>query len=388
VTGPARPIGINELIGLTILSHVSFAGARVGLTLTALHLQASTFTVGMILSLLAMLPMLLAIPGGRWVDRIGVRWPMIGGVALVMTGVLLPLAWPSIGVLYVTAMLVGLGYLPFHLGAQKLVADIGSVEDRRHHYSLYAIGFSVSGFIGPTLVGFLIDAIGHRLAFGVLGMLSVATLTWLNLRRAALPDHGGGQVDTTASLRIWDLLRTPDLRRLYVVVALISSAWDVHQFLVPIYGARIGLSASGIGLILGAFSVATLVVRLVVPLFLMNVSEWRVIMIAQSIAAGVYAFYPLFSTLESMLAMSFLLGLGLGASQPMTLSILARSAPASRLGEATGLRMTLVNGTQTVLPGTFGALGGLLGVAPLFWAMAALLAGGAGSLGRFLHRRG
>jgi MFS family permease len=94
----------------------------------------------------------------------------------------------------------------------------------------------------------------------------------------------------------------------------------------------------------------------------------------------------MFTTLESLIALSFLLGLGLGVSQPMTLSILARSAPASRLGEATGLRLTLVFGTQTLLPSTFGALGGLFGVGVLFWGMAGLLGAGVAGFGRALLR--
>jgi hypothetical protein len=50
-----------------------------------------------------------------------------------------------------------------------------------------------------------------------------------------------------------DLLRTPELKRLFVAVVLVSSCWDVHQFLVPLYGAQLGLSASSIGLVLGPF---------------------------------------------------------------------------------------------------------------------------------------
>jgi MFS family permease len=201
----------------------------------------------------------------------------------------------------------------------------------------------------------------------------------------------GGRIappDTSTKIRIRDLLSTPELRRLYVVVALISSAWDVHQFLVPLYGARIGLSASGIGLILGAFAIATMVVRMVVPLFLMDVSEWKAILAAMAIAGVVYAIYPSFSSLEALIALSFVLGLGLGVSQPMTLSIMARSAPASRLGEATGLRLMLVNGTQTVLPSAFGALGGVIGIGGLFWGMAILLGAGLVGVGRAVRRAG
>lgn len=378
--GRAAPIGIHELIALAIVTHAVFGGARIVLTLNSLSLGASTFVVGTVLSLLALLPMLLAIPGGRWVDRIGVRWPMIGGMVVVAAGVALSLAWQSLAALYLTAALVGVGFLPFHLSTQKYVADLGTPGDRRHNFSLYTIGFSVSGFLGPTLSGFMIDGIGHRLTFGVLALLAAGSVGWMWYRRLALPDRGTHLPAEDRSLRTWDLLKSPELRRLYLAVALISSAWDVHQFLVPIYGARIGLSASAIGLILGSFAVATLVVRLMVPLFLMHVSEWRVILAAQLIAASVYAFYPAYSTLESLIVLSFVLGLGLGMSQPMVLSLLARTAPGNRLGEAAGLRVMLINATQTVLPGSFGAVGGIVGVAPLFWGMALLLVGGAGRI--------
>jgi MFS family permease len=391
-TGPAgassssAPVGIHELIVLAIVTHVVFGGVRVVLTLNALHLGASTFVVGTVLSLLALLPMLLAIPGGRWVDRIGVRWPMIGGMVVVSMGVAVSLAWQALPAFYLTAALVGVGFLPFHLSSQKYVADLGTPADRRHNFSLYTIGFSVSGFLGPTISGFMIDGVGHRLTYGLFAAIAAASVAWLWHRRLALPDRGSDVPPESQALRTWDLLKSPELRRLYLAVALISSAWDVHQFLVPIYGASIGLSASAIGLILGSFAVATLVVRLMVPLFLMKVSEWRVIGAAMLIGAAVYAIYPRYSTLEALIALSFLLGLGLGMSQPMVLSLLARTAPGNRLGEAAGLRVMLINATQTVLPGTFGAVGGILGVAPLFWAMALLLAGGAARIGQAVRR--
>ena len=387
--GPApEPLGIRSLIGLSILTHVAFSGVRVSLTLSALHLHAPTWQIGAVLSLYSLLPMLLAIPGGRWIDRIGARGPMRVGTAVIVAGVLLPFVWLSVESLATAAVLVGLGFLPFHLGIQKLVSELGTPDDRRHNLSLLAIGFSVSAFLGPTSAGFLIDGLGHRFAFGSLALLPAVAFAWMHRVRERLP--GGRMVapEVPQKLRIRDLLETAELRRLYVVVALISSAWDVHQFLVPLYGARIGLSASGIGLILGAFAVATMVVRMVVPLFLMDVSEWKAILAAMGVAGVVYALYPAFSTLESLIALSFVLGLGLGVSQPMTLSIMARSAPASRLGEATGLRLMLVNGTQTALPSAFGALGGLIGIGGLFWGMAVLLGAGLVGVGRAVRRAG
>jgi MFS family permease len=94
-------------------------------------------------------------------------------------------------------------------------------------------------------------------------------------------------------------------------------------------------------------------------------------------AALSYAMLPFTQNVAAMMALMFLLGLGLGAPQPMILTLLHESAPAGRAGEALGLRTTMINTSQTVMPLIFGAVGAALGIAPLFWAMsAALLAGG------------
>ena len=62
---------------LAISLHAGFAGIRVTLSLFALSLKASPFTVGLILSLLALLPTLFSVHTGRAIDRIGVRWPLV-----------------------------------------------------------------------------------------------------------------------------------------------------------------------------------------------------------------------------------------------------------------------------------------------------------------------
>jgi len=245
----------------------------------------------------------------------------------------------------------------------------------------------VSGFLGPTSAGVAIDLVGHRWAFALLGLVAIAALAVL--RRAPLTRElpsPGPQVARPGvpSARLLDLVDTPELRRLYLSVVVLSSAWDVHQFLVPLYGASLGISASEIGLVLGAFSVATFVVRLALPRLARRVGDWALVLTAMAIAAMVYLAYPAFPALPTMLALSFLLGLGLGVAQPMVMVVLHRVSPPDRLGEAAGLRMTLINGTQTFLPTAFGAFGAAFGLSAIFWGMAALIAGGGAHVARGL----
>ena len=65
----------------------------------------------------------------------------------------------------------------------------------------------------------------------------------------------------------------------------------------------------------------------------------------------------------------------------MVMSLLYSIAPAGRMGEAAGVRMTIINASTFAMPLLFGAVGSTLGLAPVFWTVGAAL-GGAGVLAR------
>jgi MFS family permease len=77
------------------------------------------------------------------------------------------------------------------------------------------------------------------------------------------------------------------------------------------------------------------------------------------------------------MAISFVLGLGLGCAQPVIMSLLYEAAPEGRQGEAVGIRTTMINASQTLIPLSSGALSLAVGMAPVFWLLATGLLGAA-----------
>jgi predicted MFS family arabinose efflux permease len=153
--------------------------------------------------------------------------------------------------------------------------------------------------------------------------------------------------------------------------------WDLYTFLMPVYGSNVGLSASEIGVIMGFFAAATFVVRLLLPIFSRRLREWTVIAAAMAVSGTAYLLFPLAASGTLLMALSFLLGLGLGAAQPMIMALLYAASPPGRQGEVIGVRTTFLNGSHTFLPLVMGGLSAAVGMAPVFWSMAAcLLAGG------------
>ena len=77
-----------------------------------------------------------------------------------------------------------------------------------------------------------------------------------------------------------------------------------------------------------------------------------------------------------LMALSFCLGLGLGSGQPMVMALLHSYAPPGRMGEAAGVRMSLINSMAVAVPLVFGAVGTAFGLAPVLWSVGVCLTTG------------
>jgi len=370
------------IVLLTILSHAGFVGSRINVSLTAIDSQASTFTVGVLMSLYAAVPMLVAVSAGRLIDRIGVYRPLLVCSAAVALSILLPFIFPALPMLYVAAVMIGTSFMLQHIALNHLVGFIGDPAERAVNFSWLALGYATSGFIGPLLAGFTIDLVGHRNAFLVLSLppaLAAGLLAW---RRPPTP----GPVEREPGdpgRDVMDLVRNPKLLPVFLFSGLLATGWDLYAFVMPVYGTSVGLSASTIGVVMSSFALATFVVRLFMPIVSRHVTEWGVICTALVVAGIAYSMFPAVRQVPLLIALSFLLGLGLGCAQPMIMAVLYSASPPGRQGEVVGVRTTLMNASHTFLPLLFGAAGAALGVGPVFWAMAGLLLTG----GWLAHRR-
>ena len=369
------------IFSLTVLTHLSFAGCRVILSLTAIHFEASPFTIGVILSLLAIVPMIFAVSWGRFVDRVGVRGPMLAGVAAILAAMVLGWAVPRLETLFIVSTVAGSGFILYHIAVTQAAAAIGMPEQRVRNFSLLALAFSASSTLGPILAGFAVDGVGHHAAFLALSWGVLLSLLLLLKKRFAVPRHEASTPAAT-NQRLIDLIRMPGMLPVFVITGSLSIAWDLFTFVMPIYGTRIGLSASVIGLILGVFGIAVFVVRLVLPLIAQHVRQWNALIAAMILTGAVLVAFPLVEGVQLLMVLAFLLGVGLGGTQPLVLVLLYERAPPGRGAEAVGVRTLLLNFAQASVPLAFGALGSALGMVPVFWAMGAGLLAAAYAVNR------
>jgi len=377
---------IHLIVVTCVLIHAGFGGAKVALPLYALSLGVDAFSVGVIMALWALCPMLIALSVGRLVDRVGPRVPMLAGTVGVTAALLVPYFFPGVASLYILALVVGTAFQFFFVPTQGITGALGGPEHRSRNYSLLAVGFSIASFLGPLIAGFSIDYFGYQTAYLMLAVCPAIAVVLLWFKGGMLPKAAitaGGEQKKSSSFA---LLRIAKLRNAIIASGLISVGWDLYLFFFPIYGHSIGLSASAIGVIISMFAAAVFAIRVALPVLARKWSEFEILLHAIGFAGAALLLFPLFQNPYLLAVASFVLGLGCGVGQPMSMSLIYSLSPSGRASEGAGLRVTFNHFTHLVVPLAFGGIGTAFGFAPVFLTCSALMLGGSG-YGYWIERR-
>lgn len=365
-----------------ICLHATMTGMRLAAPLLALKQGYSAASVGVLLALFALTQVFLALPAGRFADKHGFRKPFFLSMLAACGGSVAALLFPTYPVLCLAALLTGGACGTVVIAVQRHAGRVThDALALKKVFSWLAIGPAISNFIGPFFAGLLIDhanfgeseTSGYRVAFALLALLPVLAWTWVRHTQELPPVRAplGGPKQ-----HAWDLLREPGFRNLLLINWLQSAAWDVHTFVLPLLGHEKGLSASVIGSLLGVFAIAAATIRLLMPLVAERLREGAVVAGAMVITAAVFVLYPFMDSALTMGLCSVMLGLALGAVQPMVMSMLHQITPEHRHGEALGLRLMAINASSVVMPLLFGSAGALIGISALFWVVGATMTTG------------
>lgn len=366
---------------VTLLNHMSFKGSKILISLFAIDLGATPMTIGVLFAMYSVFPVFLSVYAGQVSDRLGFRLPMIFGSVGLLCGLLLPYFVPNLTALFVSATLIGMCYIFYIVSVQHLIGAIGEGVARTRNYSIFSVFIGLTSLLGPTTAGFAIDAIGHRSTYLLLSVFPLIPIAILMFLRRYLPRPHHHDEPRTGH-RVMDLLGNVPLRRVLVTAGILETGNELVNFLLPIYGHSIGLSASQIGLVIGAYATSLLFIRALMPALVRYWSEERVLSGSMLLAGLTCLAFPFVETFALLLAVSFVMGLGLGCGAPLSLVLAYNRAPAGRSGEAMGLRQTVNKGTEVLVPVLFGTLSTALGMLPVFWLDALMLSIG----GWLMHR--
>lgn len=351
--------------------------------LWAVALDPRPLTLGLVLGARSFLPLLLAIHGGALMDRIGTRRVLLFfGVVAILTTPLYP-AMPMIPALIALQMLNGLAASMGWVGAQTLIGQIMRGSTRHAGRLSFFSRFGSIG--GPPLIGAVWDFLGPWAAFALLTLPGVAM--WATAR-VLPPDRPGGAEPGTPAPRVrlrdlmprpgdyieaFRMLAVPAIAFVVLIAAIRISGNGIKSSFYVVYLEQIGMTGTLIGLLssinslAGSFSAlatraATRIVR--APLLLFLTVGASIVLITVT---------PLMTTFLFLGIVAAIRGATMGMSQPLMISIMAKSS-GSRQGRAVGLRTTTNRLITVVVPVAMGGLMEVFGIALSFYITGAVIA--------------
>lgn len=370
--GPGRPgrwvllAGIwtvNVSFGLVMFSLaplVAEVSRDLGLGLTAM---------GTVLGAWPLVYMLVALPLGAYVDRIGLRRCVLIGIILVSLSALLRATAASYLTMYLAVSLLGLGVPLISIATPKLVNYWFAPSERGAATGLYMSGPSVGAMLCLGLTQWwvmpMVDYQWRRvlIAYGLFCVL-VAGIWWLIARtvgaRGPTDREAGRVADWGLYLR---LLARPIARKVLVLTTGVFLFMHGLNNWVPEMLRIAGLDPAHAGLLAALPIAITIVGAVLVPRF--TPAGGRARALAGLFTCGALAVLLLSaSTLSAVLAGLVLLGIARSALWPLTLLCLTESGQvdSSELAPAGALFFT------------FGEVGGMAG--PVLMGAMAQLSGG------------
>ncbi|GAA2528078.1 MFS transporter [Microbacterium mitrae] len=217
------------------------------------------------------------LPAGWAVARFGERITMIASSAITLVGTLVLLFAPSLGVLMLSALIIGFSASAFGLARHAFMTTRVPLYFRARALSLLGGSFRFGMFIGPFVSAALLALFGTEYAsiwfFVACAVAVIALVTFgpdpekaaasapePSLTRTSTEDADTGEVISTGSVPTVasheGVFRTmlnhrSVLFRLGLTAASLSGLRSARQALLPLWGVSLGLDAQSIALIVG-----------------------------------------------------------------------------------------------------------------------------------------
>lgn len=323
---------------------------------------------------------LFAIPAGLLADRLSRRWLMAGAEALravALFGILVAIVAGllNMALLALLGFVAVCGTVVYSVAAPALVPSLVLPQQLAAANARIELARTVAFAAGPALGGLLVGWIGAGPAFGVAAALSLAAVVLLSglaepARKPAAKRHPWQEIKEGAAFVFHHDL----LRPVFVTQFIFNTAWFlILAVFVPYAVRRLGLSASGVGVVLGMYGVGMVVGALLATRVMRWMAFGSVIglgPIAGFVSAGVMALTTVVPTPLLAGLSFFLLGAGPILWVISTTTLRQSVTPPRLLGRVSAINI-MAYGARPLGAGLGAVVGGVWGAeACLYLAVA------------------
>ncbi|MGX5715887.1 MFS transporter [Arthrobacter sp. MAHUQ-56] len=365
------------LVHSALIQAVTFL-VRPAATYRALELDVPGFALGLLAASYAVFPLLLAVPTGSLVDRLGERRLMATGSAVVLACSAFLLLWgSSITALVIGTALLGAGQLACVVGQQAVVANNAASSRMDSAFGYLTFAASLGQALGPLAISLVGGATVRPDTQAIFLLSVVMSLVLFATTFLVSARVGGGKKAVAAVGRgsVVSLLKAPGVARALATSATVLAVVDLTMVYLPALGADRGLTAATVGAMLTVRAVFSMVSRLLLGRVSRRIGRMRLLVVSLVLSTVALAVAAVPMPAGLLFVVMALLGLGLGIGQPLTMSWLSAQAPAGQRGRALALRLAGNRVGQVVLPSAIGGVAAGLGAGGVFLASAAVVGG-------------
>lgn len=387
--------GFPLQLAIATISITAVNAARPMVSYRALGLGAGPLEIGVVQSAFSLVPVLIAVALGRWIDRFGEGRFLAIAMALIALGSGIATVAGSLASLALANMIMGFGQVTNLVAGQAMIANRGPRDRREQRYGWYSTVASLGQLLGPA-IGAALAGTALTIApspsgpssaanpqatvfLFSLGASAVACLLALRLPRGPRQPTDGELAGSAGGLAsaTWQVLTRPGMAAAMLVSIAVISSVDVLVAYLPAFGEAAGLSVETVGLLLSVRAASSLVSRLFMTRLIVLLGRGRLLAVSMALAGTGIALLPVVPAVPGLFGLMVLIGLGLGLGQPMTIAWVANRSPRRQRALALGVRLTGNRAALLVVPTVMGALAGAGGISLIWLALAAFLGGGA-----------
>ncbi|MGN7202305.1 MFS transporter [Arthrobacter sp. SAFR-044] len=365
------------LVHSALIQAVTFL-VRPAATYRALELDVPGFALGLLAASYAVFPLLLAVPTGGLVDRLGERRLMAIGSAVVLSCSVFLLLWgSSIVALVIGTALLGAGQMACVVGQQAVVANNAASSRMDSAFGYLTFAASLGQALGPLAIA-LVGGASIRPDTQAIFMLAVIMGVVLFATTFVVPAHvsaGKRKAGSAGTGSAVSLLKSPGVARALATSATVLAVVDLTMVYLPALGADRGLTAATVGAMLTVRAVFSMVSRLLLGRVSRRIGRMRLLVVSLALSTAALAAAAIPMPAWLLFVVMAVLGLGLGIGQPLTMSWLSAQAPAGQRGRALALRLAGNRVGQVVLPSAIGVVAAGLGAGGVFLASAVVVGG-------------
>ena len=334
---------MNYAAGWALGASVTIMALGLGIIAPALPLFGRTFgvgaaLVGSLVSVYALGRLVLDVPGGLLVDRVGRRPVLLGSAAMVVVTATLAGTAGSFPQLVLWRFLQGMGSGLFTTSAMVAMADLGGPIHRARALSVFSGAFLIGSSLGPSVGGLVTAQYGPRAPFLVYAGLGALAFLWVFRQ---VPETAAARAHSPQSDRAESAPPFP--YRDFALVGLVTFAVFFTRAggratILPLFAYnQLGASATQVGLMLSSLAIMNMVV--LYPTGALSDRFGRKFAIVPSVLLMALSFVLMSraTSYPGLLAGVVLLGIGSGIGGPAPAAYVADLGPPDRIGAAMGL---------------------------------------------------